>query len=118
VSPPTPLAELAKHLILVLLAAQQLANRTSGWSSPISLHLPRTSSPIQHTPSQCKLHKKVIVNGLIIGVTNIDLAIHVPCDDANAEHRVSGEFTGSLNRNCLYSFMSSILIDRNHAIIE
>jgi hypothetical protein len=44
------------------------------------------------------------------------LAVHVPCDNADTEDRVADELTGFLNPNRLYAFMSSILVNRNHAI--
>lgn len=34
------------------------------------------------------------------------LAVHVPSDDADAEHGVRGELAGSLHRNGLYPFVS------------
>lgn len=47
------------------------------------------------------------------------LAVHVPSDDADAEHGVRGELAGSLHRNGLYPFVSpTLIVDRDHAIVE
>jgi hypothetical protein len=44
------------------------------------------------------------------------LAVHVPCDNADTKHRAGDELAGFLNPNRLYAFMSSTLVDRDHAI--
>lgn len=130
VSPPTPPAGPAKRLPSAPPAARRPADRTSCRSSPASPHLPRTSFASQQNTTRIEIESTWValetshycerlgrastsrgetmdrVVTIIYISMYMYLAVHVPSDDADAEHGVRGELAGSLHRNGLYPFVS------------